>query len=310
MITVTGSLGYDYILNFSGRFVDRIMPDKIHQISLGFLAEKMSKQLGGTAGNIAYSLKLLGLQPTIVACVGSDGQELLSFFKQNNLAIDYIQVVKSELTGTYFVVTDREDNQIGAFYQGATIRADKLNLPTESDFVVVSPTKPEAMVKYVEECIRNNISFLYDPAFQIEQFSPEQLRRGIEFGQIVIGNDYEIQLIKKKTGWSQAKLAKMAGIMVTTLGSQGAVIEQGGQKIKIKPARAQAVLDPTGAGDAFRGGFLAGFMRGLDLKTCGQMGAVAAVYTVEKYGTVTHSYTRTQFQKRYLENYHAALNLN
>ncbi len=297
------------------------MPEKLHQISLSFLVDKLTKQFGGTAGNIAYSMKLLGLEPYIMAPAGNDFSPYKAFLKSHKLKDTYISIHKDTTTSSYFVMTDKDDNQIGSFYSGATQYANKLSilsfprLPAgkagkrESKFVVLAPTEPTAMVKYVEECKQLNMPYLYDPAFQIGNFSKEELIEGISHAKILIGNDYEIALIEEKLDISHEELILMVPILITTLGSKGSIIEQRNDAMHIKPAKPKNMSDPTGAGDAFRSGFLAGYLRGFDLQTCGQMGSVAAVYTVEKYGTQTHEYTMTEFTKRYNENYGTNINL-
>lgn len=303
---VTGSLGYDYIMNFSGRFADRIMPDKLHQISLSFLADKLTKNLGGTAGNIAYTLKLLGLEPMIIASGGNDFSEYKKFLDTHNITTDGIHIASDEPTGSYHVVTDKDDNQIGAFHIGATKYNKDLSIITKdaSPFVVIGPNDPAAVKKYVKECRRAGYRYLYDPAFQIDSYTKEELQFAIEGADILIGNDYEIALIEQKLGVTHEDLLVMGPkAVITTLGEKGSIIENRHDAMHIKPAKAKNVSDPTGAGDAYRGGFLAGYLRGFDLKICGQMGSVASVYTVEKYGTVTHSYTKKDFIKRYKENY-------
>ncbi|HAU99496.1 MAG: Adenosine kinase [Microgenomates group bacterium GW2011_GWF2_45_18] len=305
---ITGSLGFDYIMNFSGKFADRIMADKIHQISMSLLVDSMEKQFGGTAGNIAYTLKLLGLDPLIVAPAGNDFTPYAQFLQQKGVDRSGIVVHKDVPTGSYFVITDQQNNQIGAFYKGATDRAKDIKLNTfiaedESRFVVLSPTEPTAMNQYVQICKKKNSRYIYDPAFQVGAFSADELRAGIESAEILIGNDYEISFIEKKLEISHQDLTEMAKIVITTKGGEGSVIESENQKFEIAVAKAEAVIDPTGAGDAYRGGFLAGYLQGKSLEVCGKMGAVAAVYTVEKYGTVTHTYTQQEFEKRYKENF-------
>jgi len=311
-VIVTGSLGFDYIMNFSGKFADRIMPDKIHAISLSFLVDRLEKQFGGTAGNIAYSLKLLGIEPIIAAPAGKDFQEYIEFLASKNISAKEIPIIVDEMTSSYFVVTDQEDNQIGSFFLGATKYAKDIDLTAianADDFVMLAPTEPEAMKKYVEVCTKKKLRYMYDPAFQIGNFSSDDLQEGISNAEILIGNDYEISLIEKKIELSHEELLKKVNIVITTLGSKGAWIETQEERIEISPAKPQNVSDPTGAGDAFRGGFLAGYLRGFDLKTCGQMGAVAAVYTVEKYGTVTHTFVIPEFEERYRENFKVQLTL-
>lgn len=313
---VTGTLGYDYIMNFNGRFSDRIMPDKLHQISLSFLADTLTKNLGGTAGNLGYTLKLLGADPYIVSTAGHDFSEYHDFLIAHELDIQGIRVVRNEPCGSYHVITDRDDNQIGAFYTGATRYNKELSVhPPDMEmndlFVVIGPNDPVAMRRYVDECTKDKLRYLYDPAFQIDNFSPEELLNAISHAELVIGNDYEIALIEQKLGMSHEELILLGPkAILTTLGAKGSIIETRHEAIHIKPAVPKKVSDPTGAGDAFRGGFLAGYVRGFTLESCGKMGSVAAVYTVEKYGTITHHYTKKQFEERYVENYGQTLTLS
>lgn len=325
-VVVTGSLGYDYIMDFPGRFADRIMADNIHKISLSFLVDKLSKQFGGTAGNIAYTLKLLGVEPFILSAAGNDFAPYKKFLISKRISTTHIKEYKDVSTGSYFVITDKDDNQIGSFYAGAMKYAKELSL-TPGDFVVIAPNDPKAMKQYVKECRKNNFSYLYDPAFQIGNFTADELREGIEGAKILIGNDYEIDLIQDKLGITHEDLRVCGPIVVTTLGPKGSVIETRYESIGIKPAKPKNTSDPTGAGDAYRAGFLAGYLRALnsrpgleagalrpglsgdDLQVCGQMGSVAAVYTVEQYGTQTHSFTKKEFCARYRENCGQAITL-
>ena len=307
-ILVTGSLGYDYIMDFPGRFADRIMPDKIHSLSLSFLVDTLHKQFGGTAGNIAYTLQLLGEYPHIIAPAGNDFSPYLIFLKRHHMDISGITVHRDIPTSSYFVITDQNDNQIGSFFIGALKYATRCHLlpwlkKKKNLFAIISPSDPKAMVQYVDECIARKIPYLFDPAFQIATLSPTDLKKGITHASMAIGNDYEISLMEKQLEITHKQLRMLVPIVITTLGPKGSIIEEKNNRISIKPAKVSAVVDPTGAGDAYRGGFIAGYVRGCDLKTCGQMGSVAAVYTVEKYGTVTHTYTKKQFVDRYQRNY-------
>lgn len=309
-VVVTGSLGFDYIMDFAGRFADRIMPEKIHVLSLSFLVEHLSKQFGGTAGNIAYTLKLLGLDPLIVAPVGNDFHPYKTFLESKKIQTKHIAVHNNVSTSAYFVMTDKADNQIGAFFVGATKYAKNLTIPRDRKaFVVLTATDPLAMKKYVKECRLLNLPYLYDPAFQVAMFSAEELREGISGAQILIGNDYEIALIKEKLEISHEELVMMVPILITTLGGKGSIIETRHDSIGVAAAKPKNMSDPTGAGDAYRAGFLAGFLRKFPLDVCGRMGSVAAVYTVEKYGTQTHTFTKKEFIKRYIENYGKTITL-
>ena len=339
-VVVTGTLGFDYIMNFSGRFADRIMPDKIHALSLSFLVDRLSKQFGGTAGNIAYSLKLLGVEPTILAPAGGDFVPYQRFLESKKISTKHIAIHKDVSTSAYFVMTDKEDNQIGSFFTGATKYAKDLSIGAVKDsgnrrdsrnqslFAVLAPTDPTAMKKYVRECRSLKLLYLYDPAFQIATLTADELRDGITGSQILIGNDYEIALIEKKLEISHEELVLMVPILITTLGSKGSVIETRHDAIHVRPATPQNDSDPTGAGDAYRAGFVAGYLRyarfpeskkfgfresalvtGDELLICGQMGSVAAVYTVEQYGTQTHTFTKKEFLKRYRDNFGSNITL-
>lgn len=311
-VLITGSLGYDYIMSFPGRFADRIMPDRLHQISLSFFADTLTKNLGGTAGNLAYTVKLLGGEPYIVAAAGNDFSEYKTFLERHQIATEGILIVAHEPTGSYHVVTDRDDNQIGAFYAGATTYNKELSLQGESlkTFVVIGPNDPEAMRKFVRECRENKLRYMYDPAFQIDAMTPDDLRAAVEASELVIGNDYEIALMEEKLEVSHEELILMGPkAVITTLGAKGSIIETRFDAIAIKPATPKSVKDPTGAGDAYRAGFLVGYCRGFDWETCGRMGSVAAAYTVERFGTITHHFTVEAFAKRYKENYTAEIRL-
>ncbi len=311
-VLVTGTLGFDYIMDFPGRFSDRIMPEKIHKISLSFFVDKLSREFGGTAGNIAYSLSLLGITPFVLASAGKDFSPYKKFLESKNISTKNIFINKKLLTGSYFVVTDQTDNQIGSFYQGAAKKNKSLSIKqiasnNQVDIAVIAPNDPAAMRKYIKECLEINLPYLFDPAFQIDDFSTSELKREISGAKIFIGNDYEIGLVQKKLKVPHRDLLEMVPILITTLGNKGSVIETSKRKINIEPAKPKNTSDPTGAGDAYRAGFLAGFLQGLPLQTCGQMGSVAAVYTVEKYGTMTHKYSVVEFARRYKENFHEEL---
>ncbi len=311
-VIVTGSISFDYIMDFSGRFADRIMADKIHSISLSFLVDHLSKQFGGTAGNIGYNLKLFGVNPIVFATAGNDFAPYEAFWKKYKISTKYIALHADVPTSSYFVLTDKDDNQIGSFYVGSMKYAKDISiakiLPSGGNhFIVIAPTDPEAMKKYVAECKKLKLRYMYDPAFQVSTFTADELRDGITGAEILIGNDYEIALIEQKLGISHEELRVMVPLLITTLGAKGSIIETRKESIHVKSAKPKNVSDPTGAGDAFRAGFLAGYLKKMDLKISGQMGSVCAVYTVEKYGTQTHTFTKSEFIKRYKENFGVSL---
>ncbi len=304
MITITGSLAFDHIMDFPGHFGDHIMPDKIHQINLSFLVNTLQKQQGGNAGNIAYSLALLKTPVSILGTVGSDFTQYGAFLKNSGVDISGIKTSENLLTSSAFIMTDTRDNQITAFYPGAMSENATLSLQgIKTNLVVISPNDPQAMVKIAKECRELSIPYMLDPGMQLPALDSQDLKNMISKTSILIANDYEISLLKEKTALSESDLLNQVKILITTLGSSGSVIQTNEEKIIIAAAKPQEVLDPTGAGDAYRSGFLAGFMKNFDLRVCGQMGAVAACFAIEKYGTTSHTFTVEEFTQRYRENF-------
>ncbi|KKR34221.1 MAG: Adenosine kinase [Candidatus Gottesmanbacteria bacterium GW2011_GWC2_39_8] len=310
MILVTGSLAYDYIMDFPGKFAEHILPEKIHMINVSFLVDQMIKNFGGTAGNISYSLSLLGVKVSLFGCVGKDFGPYKDFLKENEIETKYLKVMEDKYTTTGFGVTDKSDNQIWGFYQGADIHSDLLSVRSireKIDFGIVSPQNPKAMNKFVCEYKEEQIPYLYDPGMQLPRLTNPELETGIRGATILIGNDYEMTVMEKRlTNWKGLVEKK---ILITTMAEKGVKIDYTGKSFTVNAAKAKSVCDPVGAGDAFRGGFMAGFMRNFSLPVCARMGAVAAVYTVEKYGTTTHKYTIEDFCRRYKENYKESLSL-
>ncbi len=312
MIIVTGSLSFDYIFNFPGKFKDHILAEKIHLLNLSFLTDKLNKNLGGTAANISYNLSLLGEQSIILATAGKDFAPYKRFLKKAGIETKYIKTYKNDFTSNYFALVDQRDNQIGGFYAGAMTKAKTLSITKMTgpiDLVVISPTEPKAMVKFVNECQQLKLPYLFDPGMQLPRLTKSELLKGINKAEILIGNDYEISLMRKRTNLTKRQLLSKVKILITTLAERGSLIETQKKKIKIKAAKPKNVSDPVGAGDAYRAGFVAGYLRGYNLRTCGQMGSVAAAYTVEKYGTMTHRFTKKEFEKRYYHNFYAKITL-
>lgn len=301
-VIVTGSLAFDHIMNLPGVFSDYIMPDKIHKLNVSFLVDTLRKEFGGTGGNIAYNLALLGIKVKIVAAAGSDSDEYISWLAKHKIDVSEIKKFKDVLTAAGFVITDKQDNQIWNFYGGAMRQARRLSLlsiKVRPSLVVIAPNDPKAMIQYAKECQKNHWDYLFDPAFYIPSISKKDLAVVVKKAKIVIGNDYEITMLKRKIGDFETEKQ----IWITTLGEKGSVVRQGGIEYKVPAAKPKKVVDPTGAGDAYRAGFVAGYLQGLALKICGRMGAVCAAYTVEKYGTQTHKFNRKEFKQRYAANF-------
>jgi len=306
-IVVTGSLAYDHIMSMPGSFSDHIMPDKIHILNVSFIMQTYRTEFGGTAGNISYSLGLLGVPTLIVASAGDDSQDYLRHLKRiKNLDVTGIRLFKDTRTAQGFVTTDKNDNQIWGFYEGAMKKNRVIPLKKflkDGDLVVISPNDPAATVKFVKEAVQRDMPYLFDPAFNIPHLAKEDLGFSVENASIVIGNDYEIELIKRRL--DLRKLPQTSQIWITTLGSRGSTIKMGKKEWNIPPAKPRSVIDPTGAGDAYRAGFLSGFVRDLPLEACGRLGSLAAAYTVEKHGTQTHRFGVREFKDRFKENFGA-----
>ncbi len=308
MITITGSLAFDHIMDFPGKFSDHIMPDKIHQINLSFLVNTLKKQNGGTAGNIAYNLALLGSPVKVVGAVGSDFSDYKKFLEEAGVDVSGIKTV-DDSTSSAFIMTDSSDNQITGFYPGAMSENSFLSIEGMPDLVVISPNDPIAMVNFTSQCQKQNIAYMLDPGMQLPALDVEQLKIMVNGAIILIGNDYEIALLKERLTLSDSNLSSQVKILITTLGEKGSVIQSGSETIQIAPAKPAEVVDPTGAGDAYRAGFLAGLIKGKNLKTCGQMGAVAACFAIEKYGTTSHKFSVQEFSDRYKDNFGEELKL-
>ncbi len=306
-IVITGSVAYDYLMTFPGYFRENILPDKLDKISLSFLVDSMTRQRGGVAPNIAYTLALLGEKPVVFAAAGEDFEEYRHWLDSHKIDTRFIRVIPDKFTASFFVNTDLENNQIASFYTGAMADSATLSLNEmkkgEADYVVISPNDPVAMKKYVEECIELGIPYLFDPSQQVARNPHEDLRRGVQNAHAVFCNEYEFELLQKHTELCAEDMEGCVKLLVVTQGEKGASIKSGGKEYRIPIVPADQIVDPTGVGDAFRGGFLRGYRLGLDLQTCGQMGALAATYCLEQKGTQKHFYTPVEFVERYRKHF-------
>lgn len=304
-IVVTGSLAYDYIMNFPGYFKDHILPDKVHMLTVSFLVDSMRRMRGGVAGNIAYTLALLGDRPRVVATAGQDFGEYRAWMERQGIDASGIQLIDDEFTASCFINTDKSNNQILAFYTGAMARSRDLSMLDrglgERDLVIISPTDPDAMARYAEECRNHGIPFMFDPGKQTPRLEGEQILAGLAGASVLIGNDYEFAMMAQKTGRTEAELIAAAPLTVVTRGEQGSTIfdNAGGRELTIPIAPIGEVVDPTGAGDAYLAGIAFGLARGLALETTGRVAALAAAYAIEARGCQEHSYTAAEFAERY-----------
>jgi len=312
-VLVSGSLAYDYIMDFPDSFKHHILPEQIHILNVCFVVDQLRKNFGGCAGNIAYTMKLLGAEPLMLSTLGKDANEYLEHFKKNNLNIDYIKVIDNKMTSSAHITTDKDDNQIIAYHNGAGDEAVNLaigEIKSDIELAIIAPTKKEAMIKHAKECFEKKIPFVFDPSHQLTAFTAQELMMLIGQAKFYIANDYEMKLTQEKIGWDMNELLKHTEIIITTLGERGSVITTREKTIEVGVCPAVSVEDPTGAGDAYRAGFFTAYTKGYDLKTCAQVGAVCSTYTVEKYGTQTHNFTLEEFGERYQEAFGEEINLS
>jgi adenosine kinase len=298
-VLVSGSLAYDRIMDFPGRFSDHIMPDKLHMINVSFTVNGMSENFGGTAGNIAYALSLLGEKPRILATIGYDYHRYFQWFEQHGLSTDDIRVVPEEATASAYITTDLADNQITGFNPGA------MKHPSGFDFskvnpreciAIVAPGNLQDMADYSRTYQELGIFSIFDPGQSLPAWAGEDLARCIRHSDMLVSNDYELALIKDKTGLSIEQLLEGVDTIITTKGEHGCeVLSRDGQSQTIPVIPTRNVVDPTGAGDAFRGGLIEGLIQGYPVERAAVMGTVCSHYVIQAYGTQKYSFTREEF---------------
>ncbi|MHB1118855.1 MAG: carbohydrate kinase family protein [Bellilinea sp.] len=306
-VVITGSIAFDYLMTYPGYFRDHIVPERLDSITLSFLVDQLVRLRGGVAPNIAYTMALLGGTPYVFGTVGEDAGEYVAWLKDQGVDTRFIKTIPGVFTASFFANTDKANNQISSFYTGAMAHARELSIndlgDIKPDLVVISPNDPAAMDRYVAECKAAGIPYLYDPGQQVARSSGEELRRGVEGAQILFVNEYEWELVQKHTGLSAEKILSTVPIVVITLGKSGVEIHVDGSVQKLPAVPEDKIVDPTGVGDAFRGGFLRGYQLGLDWKICCQIGSLAAVYCLENNGPQGQSYTRSEFVKRFRQHF-------
>jgi adenosine kinase len=305
-IYISGSMAYDRIMDFPGRFSDHILPDKIHILNVCFTVNGMIEKFGGTAGNVAYSLSLLNEKPVILATIGKDYANYFEWLKKSGISVEGIKIIENEFTAGAYITTDRADNQITGFNPGAMKYPSGYNFKSsnpDNSIALIAPGNLQDMGEYAKECKNKGIGYICDPGQSLTAWEKEPLIGWIEGSTMLISNDYELEMVIKMTGMNKKELLRLTKTIITTLGEKGSLISTDGSDIKIPPAKAGDVVDPTGAGDAFRAGLLKGISLGKDLEASAKIGAVAAVYAVEKYGTQEHHYTYAEFVERYKNNF-------
>lgn len=300
-ILICGSLAYDTIMVFPDQFKNHILPDKIHKLSVAFLVPEMRREFGGTAGNIAYNLQLLEGQPRIMATAGDDFAPYQQWLTQHQIDTTHIKTVAGTYTAQAFITTDQEDNQITAFHPGAMQYAHANSVKEAQDIAlaIIAPDGREAMFQHAQECYDAGIPFMFDPGQGLPMFNGEELMHFIGMADYLAVNDYESQIIQDKTGLSLEQLASQVKALIVTLGGEGSHIYAEGQRYDIPCVKADAVVDPTGCGDAYRAGLLYGIVRGWDWKACGRLASTMGAIKIASRGSQNHHPSRSEIESIY-----------
>lgn len=312
-IVVTGSLAYDYIMNFPGRFGDHILPDKVHMLTVSFLVDSMKRLRGGTAGNIAYNLALLGDRPLLVSSAGADFGEYRAGLEKVGVDARGVLEVQGEFTASCFINTDQSNNQIVAFYPGAAGHAKEISLEglglAKDDWVIISPTDPASMSKHTQECKKVGARYIFDPGKQTPRLDKAQILTGLDGCAALIGNDYEFGMMARACGMSEEALTQASPLTIITQGEKGSLIidRASGTRHQIPVAPVKDVVDPTGAGDAYIAGLTWGLARRLPLDVAGRVGALVSAFAIEHKGCQEHGFSRDDFARRYQQAYGAPL---
>ncbi|MBK8025683.1 MAG: carbohydrate kinase family protein [Chloroflexi bacterium] len=306
-IIVTGSIAYDYLMRFPGRFKEHILREKLDQVSLSFLVDDMTRHYGGVAANIVYTMGRLGLRPRLFGTVGQDFGDYRTHLEVAGVDTTLVQQIGSVFTASFFVNTDVDNNQIASFYGGAMALARDFRLSDVydgiPDLVVISPNDPVAMQNLAEECRSRGIRFLYDPSQQIPRLTGEELRGSMTGAYAMVVNQYEAEMICEKTGMTTEDLRREIDVLVITRGKEGSTVFQGNEAIPVPVVPPERIVDPTGVGDAYRAGLLCGLSYGWDWKLAGEIGALCASYVLEQVGTQNHTFTIPDFISRFRRHF-------
>jgi adenosine kinase len=305
-IVVTGSIAFDYLMSFPGKFTEHFLPEHFHRVSLSFLVDTMDKRRGGCAPNIAYTLALLGERPQLMATAGEDFPEYRAWLEAAGIDTAFVRQVPGKFTASFFCSTDRDNNQIASFYTGAMADAGQLSFRgVPCDLAIVSPNDPHAMVQYADECRTLGIRYIFDPGQQVARMSGEELREGAVGAAVLVCNDYEFEILKQKTGLVERDILARSEALVVTRGEHGSSILTTAGQTDVAAVPPRRIVDPTGVGDAFRGGFMKGLALGLPFHVSAQLGSVAAAYALEHLGGQSHAYTWDEFRARYESHFGA-----
>jgi adenosine kinase len=305
-VVLSASIAFDYIMSFPGSFGDHILPEKSTVLSVSFLVDSLRRQRGGVAGNIAYNLALLGVRSALYSGVGMDFDSYRAVFDE--LGIDMLNVIQipNELTASAFMMADLRDNQIAAFYPGASSHAGGLSMTegaSKAQFGLVGAAAPDAMRRHAHEIAATGCKLVYDPSQQIVALSKDDLNAGIKDAWAFVSNDYEYAMLEQKIGRNADQLTDEVELLVITYGENGSELRRGGKTARVWATRVEKVSDPTGAGDAYRAGLLRGLLLSDDIQIAGEIASVVAAYAIEQHGTQEHSFTPEAFVDRFNANY-------
>ena len=303
-LIVTGSIAFDYLMSFPGRFSEHFLPDHLDRLSLSFLVDTMDKRRGGCAPNIAYTLALLGEKPHLMAAAGQDFGDYRVWLEAANIDTSLVKVIDGKFCASFFCSTDQHNSQIASFYPGAMGNSAELSFRTipglrDTGLVIISPNDPAAMVQYAEECKTLGIRYIWDPGQQCARMGGDELAAGVIGAFMVICNDYEFELIRQKTGLSESDVLAKVPLLVVTKGEKGCTVLTRADSVDVPAVVPHHIADPTGVGDAFRGGFMKGLAVGAPYPVCARLGSVAATYCLEHLGGSYHAYTWGEFKDRY-----------
>jgi adenosine kinase len=300
---ICGSIAYDTIMVFHDRFKNHILADKLHILNVAFLVPDMRREFGGCAGNIAYSLKMLGGEPLIMATVGDDYARYEERLDTLAIPQSYIRKIPGTFTAQAFITTDLDDNQITAFHPGAMneSHANHVQDAQSATLAIIAPDGREGMLQHARECDEAGVPFVFDPGQGLPMFNGEELLEFIRMAEYVTVNDYEAQMLQERTGKTIEQLSKLVKAFVVTLGAQGSTVYSGNEQIDIPCVKAEKVVDPTGCGDAFRAGLLHGLASGCDWQTTGRLASLLGSIKIAQRGGQNHRYTRDEIGDRYRE---------
>ena len=312
-VLISGSLAFDYIMGFPGVFKDSMPLEQAHAFNMSLIVNSLQKSWGGTAGNSAYAMKMLGGEPLLASALGKDGDLYRQYLEKMGIPTDYIYQDLDSMTASAYIITDQDDSQITTFFGGSQVVAplpeDLLQRPF--DTILISPSSKATMLAHSQLASNRDLQVVFDPGQQISLFTRTELCQLISEADIIIGNDYEIVMLLRNSGLSREKILEQVSLLVTTLGKEGVRVQAAdGQQIEVPACKVKACVDPTGAGDSFRAGFLLGLAQGKSLQDAAAMGNVAAAFCVEVQGTQSYTYSQAEFLIRYQENYHTNLPLN